>query len=579
MIEVIYAVFLAGIIAILTTICGIPVVFRVVKTGRWLSKLILSFVTGFIILSLSGIAANALSLDPFLAETGALVICILAIIPLRNTAMTIELDNTDRIVLGLAMAYCVILIAFFNSIIMWMAGDAVAHASIIRMLVDGNPVPVSIYPFGTYWDIYPKAFHFYSLLWAKGSSVLAAVQIIPVVLSTVIPVILYATLRELRQETVALYAFVFACVCFPAHYAYLIWAGYPSIAAEMILIAAILSLIVNWRLVPVFFIGILFTHTRFAGYLVLILVLYWLYLLYESNKNKTRINPGILFATIALAITGFFIVCLLLKVLHPPQFLLSLVSDRTLALEYATRWFWAIIALFGLAVAIIQRKKPYILFGLWLVATGSLFLLVDAGVLPFFEAPDRVLNLTYIPLSVFCAVLLGTITDSIPKSKSVFLSLLLLIGFLSMGAIFYSYAGSWALPKADYDAAAWLHDQNFPDAVCLNLDGPGELVYPLAGITVSNPRLVGNANLGNESFLRSMIDNPDNEDSISLMKKSRYTTILVYISNVSIAKPGFIPPFNVNGWGFEYIIRPERFQSGNYDLIYDKGAKIFRFKK
>lgn len=578
MIDLIYNLFFAVVISIGTIICGIPIIFRFVKNGRWITKLVLSFVVGFIVLSLTGIAANALSIDSFITELCVLIICIVGIFPLRNT-LAIEMDRNDRIVIGLAMFYSVILIAFFNWIIMWMAGDAIAHASIIRMLIDGETIPVSIYPFGTYWDYYPKAFHFYSFFWAKGSSVLTVIQIIPVLISAVTPVILYSILRELKQETVAVYAFVFACICFPAHYAYLIWAGYPSMAAEMILIAATLSLIVNWRLIPLFFIGLLFTHTRFVGYLMLILLLYVLYLFYESCKNKLNITPKIVFATLTMAFLGVFAICLHFQLIHPPQYLLSLVSDRTLATEFMSRWFWAIIAVFGMVIALFQRKKTYQIFILWFIAVFILLILVDTSVLNFFEAPDRIISLFYIPFSVFAALLLGTISDSIPESKGIFLGLLVIIGFICMGAIFYNYSTTWAIPKEDYNAIIWLEHKNYEKPVCINVDDTGAWIYPLAGIEVVQPMYIygGPAPTTFSWYtIQHVITDPNSESTISELKNSHYNPVLIFISNITLSRPNYTPPFS--RYNYQYPSMKNTFNSTYYNLIYDKNVEIFSLK-
>jgi len=579
MLELIIKFFFAFLIFCGTTICGIPIIFRLVLNTRWLSKIVLSYVVGFILLSLSGIVANAISVDIFTIQLCMLVLCIVGTISLRNS-LVFDMDRTDQIIVGLTMFYIIILIAYFDWIVMWMAGDAVAHASIIRMLIDGYSVPVSIYPFGSYWEYYPKAFHFYSFFWAKGGTILSAIQVIPVLLSAIIPVILYSILRELRQSMVALYAFVLSCFCFPAHYAYLIWAGYPSIAAEMILVGAILSLIVNWRLLPIFFIGLLFTHTRFIGYLVLILLLYGLFMIYESPKNQCSLFTKRFFSIMATTLCGFFLICLIFQIIHPPHFIISLIADRTITLEYIARWFWGFFALFGLIIAFIdkERERTYRIFILWFIAIGILFFLSDVGILGFFESPDRLLSLLYIPLSAFAAILLYTVSVTIPKSKIIYLGLLILIGLSGMGAVFYSYANSWGLPKEDFHAISWINSQKFQNALCINLDGPGEWVYPLAGVKTAYPRLLPKVDLGEEWFMRQMIDDPEENSCITAMKNSGYAPIFVYISNISLSKPGYTPPFNINTWGFGYILHPEKYSSAYYDVAYDNGTRLFKLK-
>ena len=39
-----------------------------------------------------------------------------------------------------------------------MAGDAVAHAEMMRMLIDGQTLPIKLPMLGYYWEYYPKDF-------------------------------------------------------------------------------------------------------------------------------------------------------------------------------------------------------------------------------------------------------------------------------------------------------------------------------------------------------------------------------------------------------------------------------------
>ena len=147
-------------------------------------------------------------------------------------------EKESELVLVFDLIYLLGCLYFFDSIIMWMGGDALGHASIISYLLDGSSVPVSVYPFGAKWDYYPKAFHMYSFFWASllPIGVVRLIQAVPVIVTTVTSLLVYSVVRESGKREIALYAFVIACFCFIQHSSYLIWAGYPAATAEMLLL-------------------------------------------------------------------------------------------------------------------------------------------------------------------------------------------------------------------------------------------------------------------------------------------------------------------------------------------------------
>jgi hypothetical protein len=269
----------ALIILFLTVLCGAPFVYHL--KNNIVTKISLSFVIGYTLLSLTGLLANTVRIDPFFAQLLVLFLTIISFFVLaRDRFLGIKsrsdikirisgrFEKEDKLVLVFGLIYLLGGLYFFDSIIMWMGGDAQGHASIIRYLLDGSSVPVSVYPFGAEWDYYPKAFHMYSFFWASllPIKMITLIQVVPVIITTITALLVYSVVREFGKPKVALYAFVIACFCFISHSSFLIWAGYPAATAEMLLLGIMLAILVDRRFLPLLLIGIAFTHTRFLVY-------------------------------------------------------------------------------------------------------------------------------------------------------------------------------------------------------------------------------------------------------------------------------------------------------------------------
>jgi len=528
---------------------------------------------GYILLSLAGISANLIGISPFIAE--AAVVLIGAFLSLRyRDRLRGELDRDDWVVLGTGSFYIFLLIAFFDHIVMWMAGDAVAHASIIRMLLDGEQVPISIYPFGSYWEYYPKAFHLYSYFYASIFPILNVVQTIPIIITAITPALLYSIVREMERKEVALFAFVIACFLFLQHYMYLIWAGYTSATAEMLLVAFILAAVVEKRLFPLILLGIVFTHTRFLAYLAGIVAV-WLGF---EHLNKRHL-PYVLFASVIL-----FIIAAKLFGVHRPEFLMSIISSQELATEYVSRWYPALLSAFGVVMAFYRRDRLDRLVMAWALAVVIMVFVSDIGIFDFGTSPDRVLSKLYLPLCVLAAYSVFSINKSMHNfetSRPVFLLLIIVIGTASMGAVFYNYAESWGLPEEDYRAMNWLGEHNFSDAVCINSDQTGAWAYPLTGIKVADqiigPQMYYGFKPFGYQFFQKLRADPNDPLVIETIKNSEYGTDLIYVSKTSISRPGYRPPFT-KFHGGSYPVQNLDFSSQYYDLIYDEGTRIFQFK-
>jgi len=581
MIDLILKIIFAVIIFSGTTACGIPIIFRFVKNARWLTKIVISFSAGFVLLLLSGIAANVLLINPFFFQIICFVACCIAIIPIRST-LTINVDQADKIVISLSVVYALILIAFFNSIIMWMAGDAVTHASIIRMLMDGQSIPVNIFPFGSAWEIYPKGFHFYSFFWINKFSLLGGIQVIPVLISTMVPLLFYSLIREMNEPetTLSLYTFIFACFCFPAHYAYLIWAGYPSIAAEMLLVASLVAVIIEKRLLVLFLIGLLVVHPRFLVFLVGILVIWWIFIILQQHEEEIRTHLRWTLLLLGLGICGLVFCVWALFPVHPPTLLTSIITDRSLATDYITRWLWALFSLFGIIIALYQRNRIEVLCGAWIISMGLLALFIDLGPLGWLTATDRVYALLYLPLAFFAAIAIFSLVSSNPKIKTAFLLVIIITGILMMGVIFSSYSASWKIPREDYNAIMWMNEQKDQNISCMNLDPTGGWIYPLTGIKILNPGALlrdTEDNSNNFKLWNQLLSNPNSQKSRQMMAQFK-VPVYIFVSNASLSEKSSEIPFTRVSDRFP-VITNITFSKAYYDVPYTEGAIIARYPK
>lgn len=571
MIENIYC---AVVILCLTMFCGLPFVYHMHKINV-ITKGVLSFVIGYVIISSVGLLANAIGVEPFFSQLLVLffmgifffILCrdnLGSIIKIRS-----KLKNQDILVIALGSLYLFACLYFFDNIIMWMGGDAQWHASIIRHLVDGLSVPVSVYPLGSPWEYYPKGFHLYSyfLVSLLSMEIIKVLQVVPVIIATVTSLLIYSLVQEFGKSKVALYAFIIACFGFIHHSSYLIWAGYPAMTAEMLLVGVMLAMVVNKRFLPLLLIGIAFTHTRFLVYCIAIvgiwmgieLILRIFHGIRNNGKNK-HLSFYLLIPFISLCFIASFMVMLKTGVLeyniHSPVFFTEIIGNKELMMEHISQWYLGVLSVIGLVVAFFRRDRLDRFVLAWIAGIMLLTVTVDIGLLNLPISANRAFVKLYIPFSILAAYLIYAsyqyIINSMNsrnvnsrKQRQVILALifmLLLIGGSSTLVVFNNYANSWALPRADYQAMVWLDDQKFKNSACINIDTVGRWVYPLTGIPVSNPRGILKPEITHGAHV---LNNPN---SIKTVKKmdidyARYDQLLVYISNVTTTQPGYEPPF------------------------------------
>ena len=561
-----------------TTICAAPIVSSMAPEARWLTKMALSFVLGFTLITLAGIFSAFLGVNPMMLQGGVVLAGFGLFLHDWKKIAGVgggRLDREDWTALAIGSFYLLLCLFFFDRIIIWMGGDALAHAEIIRMLLDGKTVPVSVPPLGSYWEYYPKGFHFFSYPWARAFPILDVLRTIPILITAVTPLLLYSIAREMGRREEAIYAFILACFVFPAHYSYLIWAGYPSVTAEMLLVAALLSVLVEKRLLPILLLGVLFSHGRLLALACGVLLL-WMAVTPLSRYRLTTRACYAALVTVACITVG--IAAGLAISAHRPEFLISIITNQNLAGEYAARWFPAFLALFGAVIAFSRRDRIDLLALSWAGSVALIVLLADTGPVSFVGSADRLLLGLYLPLSLLAASVLSKMDVAGPRVRAGFMLVLLFSGALGMGAVFHSYEGSWAIPQEDYKAIMWLGEQNYSDALCINLDETGGWVYPLTGMQVAYPRTMTEAMAPFDWNLKQkIITDPGSLDAIKALRRSGYNRSLIYISNVSLSRPGYVPPFA------EYLgVYPAvnlSFPEESYDLIYSRGAYIYGFPK
>jgi hypothetical protein len=446
-----------------------------------------------------------------------------------------------------------------------MAGDAVAHAEMMRMLINGQTLPIKLPLLGNYWEYYPKGFHYYAYFWTKAFPLLDVIQTVPALINAFTPMLLYSILREMRQDSASSYAFLLSSFAFSTHYSYLIWGGYPSAAAEMLLVAAVLASVLKMRIILfALFLGMLFSHPRILA-LGVGFLLFWR--LAEYLRQRFNSRHLCIFAGCSLFLVSAYIF------MHQPGYILSVFSDQDLASQFVARWYPGLLAFFGAAIAAVRggqlNRMALAWAGSWILAV----LMADTGLLSTLGTADRLMLSLYLPLSILAALALERMDGGDVRIKASFLLVLIAVGAASIGLVLYSYAGSWGLPQEDYDATIWLSGQNLSDAVCINVDEIGAWIYPLTGIPTSCPRI---AAMGFAYGLpeRIRID-PGNSTVVGELRSIGHQSVLIYVSSVSLLRPGHTPPFA----GHEpFPLLNLSYPEDDYELLYDKGARIYRVK-
>lgn len=572
--SVLINIILALIIMIGTTCTGGGIVFFLMKGKNIVARIGLSFATGFVIISLLGILASFLSLSQYVFQIPVMILgVVLSLFCFIKQGYTFP-NRQDCSIFALSGIYVLVLLGIFSTIIIWRAGDVTIHASIIRMIMDGMQVPVSIYPVGSAWDYYPKGFHYYTSFWTLFFPLINTITIIPILITAVTTLLFYAIVREYYPGWCACSAYILACVCFPQHYENLIWGGYPSATGSMLFVAIILAVIIEKRLFFLLLAGLLFTHTRYLIYLVPVLAC-WI-------GSEWVIKSGFLKKEQIYILTGACILILFLfcipLMLSSTSYIFWTMTEKSMATEFITKWIFSLLSVLGILIAYYRFQAMERLALAWIAGLCVIILLVDSEILVITTA-TRVISELYLPLAFFAALALAYMTWQLKDThlRTIVLIFLIVGGIGSMGAVFYSYTGSFALPEDDYRAMEWLRDQPFSNPVCINIDPTGMLVYPITGIPVTQPVLIPQPEM-NGSFswgdLSSrIIADPADPIIQDMVGTLPYHPVLLYISSISRLNPDYEPPF-FNFYDGEYQKVNVSAMGEKYEILYDRGATI-----
>lgn len=568
--ELILNFLLALAVIALTTLSGLPFVLR--AEMRSLTRIALSFALGYVLLSTVGIAGALLGIAPIVAQVCLVLAAAILWIRFRISnrsgaivASSLGFDRDDWIVLGSTALYLIMGILFFDWLIIWMAGDAVAHAEMVRMLLDGQKLPVSLPFLGSCWEYYPKGFHYYAYLWGKAFPLINVIQTVPVLITAATPVLLYSIVKEMKHDASSTYVFLLASFAFSTHYSYLIWSGYPSAAAEMLLVAAVLAAMLRMRILFLALsFGILLSHPRLLA-LGIALLTFWILAEWLRKHLSIRHLSFISGGLLALGMAFLY--------WHRPEYFVSVFGNQDAASQFVARWYPALFSLFGGAIAMVRQERLDRLALAWCGSWILIALLADSGPLRFMGPTDRLLLSLYLPFSLLAGLALSRMDGGEAKIKASFLLILIAMGAASMGLVLYSYADAWGLPQEDYDAIMWLSGQNLSDAVCVNVDKTGAWVYPLTGIPIACPR---GAPTGFSCMLADRIRvDPGNRTGLDELRSIGHKNRLIYVSSVSILLPGHTPPFAGHD---PFPLVNLNFPDSDYEILYDKGARIYRVR-
>jgi len=568
------------IIFTVTVLCGLPLLPN--RRLKAPTVLVLSYSLGFILLSLAGLMASVIGFDIFLAQC-IIVLLSIAFLGFKSMGGGVFGFSDDvrmhKTAFSFLFFYILLFLALYSQIPTWMAGDVVERAGTIRLYLDGLKVPVSVFPFGTYWEYYPKAFQVYSYYWMRVLPVelTEILKIIPLLATVLVSLGVYALVNEMGDRETAKYSLFLSGLCFIPNYANLIWGGFTSLYGLLLMVAALLAAVTDRRNLLVIFVGLLLSHPRSLFYSLIILFGWVLFEKIKCSRFYGKIPWILLVAAIlvSLSYAGSY---------NPknPGYFPRLLLEKDTLIKFIGMWYLSLLAIFSLRDSFKRRNRLDSLVLSWIIFFLGISFASDIGVLPTHRlAVDRTLLNLYIPLSVLGAYSLNRMRGHVKKTRGLdvgygLLFGLFILGTVSASALFYSYYGSWGLPEADYGALRWLGGQNYVNSVSISLDATGEWVYPFSGVMTYEfhnmsylvPDLVGGlaANPTSENTLTSLDELKDGRDHV-----------LIYLSSVSTERPGYRPPF-LRFFGYYLDIDTSGFSPQYYKILYSRdGVFIFEY--
>jgi len=565
----------------LTIICGYPIA-QHIKARSSISKAVVSFAFGFGVIALTGIIGSLIGAYFFVLPAivvGLLILIFVSGFKKNSIKLGEGIRNlrVDPVLCLFGALAALLLLYLFSQIIMWTAGDGTFHSSVIRLIVEGEKVPLRFTPkSGEGYAFYPKLFHYYVAFLVNffGSDIIQTMKIIPILIVMMISFAIYAIAKELDlTDPIPLFAFMVSFALWKHLYP-LIWMGYAQLSADFFLTALIISLYLEsksgFRGYSVFlFIFLYLSHPRHFLYSIPLVV--WILI---SKIQGPTFRNFILSLLISIgAISLLLIILGRLGFPHYPAYITRLATGVESPIEFMFLWNLGLLFIFGAYISIIRRTPEDWLLLLIFFSWLSIALLIDSSIFRI-DIPDkRSYSKLFIPVSIFTAIFFNKVTPGIRNRVKIYLvgaDTFLLFSFLIISAFINAPLLGWVMAEADYNAMKTLEGKT---GICVNVDPTGRWVYPVAGVKVTNSR---GAKILNNSELEQLIWHPSSTETYRLLDnlKDQYGSVYIFISKRTREHPGYL----LFGLTYPEINEREFIESERYSIIYDEGALILQYK-
>lgn len=544
------------------------------------ARVFASFGLGFVILALTGVIANNFQLPIYESQLSIGLLFSIKTIHTIYVDRKVPVHHDKEIVfLLIILSIYLFLIWLFNPLIMWSSSDAIYHTSIVRMLMDKgtvqfNPLLTDYGDLDSYFQSYPKLFHFYLFFMVKffNLSLIGAIKNLPLLFTVIIPMGVYSFLREIDiSSNTARYSF-FLIFLQLDHYFPLFFSLIPSMLSLFMVCLSLLFAVKigGGNKLKVYFIIILLVFSQFLVHqryvFHLLLVLGWVAA--KMMNPDISLKKYVLLSFPILSI-GFLFLGRFNTISLPIILLGYLLNFYTIAIK---EWYIGFVALPALILLFRKKGVHEIIFG-WLALWFLLALFSDLNILNLSLSPERTYQELYLPLSIVAGITFG---DILLKNKGInihVITMILLIAIIPFYAssIYSNYGGNWRMGKENYDV---IQEMNQRKGLVLNTDPLGSWIYPLTGNPVTNP--YGKKGLLTDLELSQVYNEPGSTGTLSLLKdlEKKNGDIYVFISSKSTKGGG------MNLFGRKYPkVDIERFlQTNSYEIIKEeKGAYLIKY--
>jgi hypothetical protein len=571
--------FLAGAF-FLTTLSGYPIAQKI-KNKTPTSKMVLSFAFGFGILSVSGIVGVIIGIDSFILQVTATSLLIVVSLYIfkkssyKKLREIVEHLREDQIIYLFGSLVTLVLVYYFSQIIIWTAGDGTFHSSVIRLIVEGEKIPVRLIPGGDYTH-YPKGFHFYAAFFVKflRFDIIQAMKILPLLVVVMISFGVFSLIWELNfPRYLAVFSFMTSFALWKHIYP-LIWMGYPQLTADFFIVVLILTMILEsknrYPTLSIFILAILYLiHPRHFLYSIPVLI--WM-LISKFHGASSR-------SFFLSFFPSFGLLSLLLIVFgkigspHYPTYITKLATGVESLAVFMFIWNIGLLAIFGIYFSL-QRRSP----GDWLLLViffSWLFMafLIDSSIFRLDSPDKRSYSKIFIPVSFFAASFLYRLTLPLKGKIKIFLvavNTFLIFFLLITSAFINAPILGWVMVESDYNAMKSLEGKT---GIAINVDPTGRWIYPLTCMKVTNPR--GMKQVLNDSELKQTINFPNSEETFRVMDglKKSHGRVYIFFSQRTLRKPGYFM-FDLS---YPKIHVEEFMKSQRYKVVYDEKALILEY--